>query len=98
MIKLFDNYGVVVDEYNYMLVRYLKDRTRANGKTEAVYDYLGYYSSLGEAIKGLRDKCIRWELQKGSPDLPTALTTIKNCNARFEQLLREKCGEERSEK
>ena len=98
MIKIIDDYGVVVDEYNYSLVRHLKDRTRSDGRIEPVYDHLGYYSSLGEAIKGLKDRIIRQELRNGSPDLSTALTIVKNCNLKFEKLLREHCGEERSEK
>lgn len=98
MIKLIENYGVVVDDYQYMLVRLVGDRTLPNGKPGKKYEYLGYYTSLTEAIKGLRAKYIRRELQKADVGLGQALVTIENCTARFEQLLREKCGEERSEK
>lgn len=97
MIKLFDNYGVVVDEYNYMLVKRTGDRTM-RGKVYDRLEHLGYYTSLADAIRGLRAKYIRRELQNGVVSLGQALVTIEKCDAKFEQLLREKCGEEGSEK
>lgn len=87
MIKLIDNYLVLVDDCNYSLV-YDTGRTRKReGRTEPIYKYLGYYGSLAGAIRGCREIFVHDGLKGGPHELSEALHTIAGITKRFEELL-----------
>lgn len=54
MIRLFDDWVILVDNYNYSLARY-KGMKKRHGKEEPSYDYKGHYSTLENALKGLAE-------------------------------------------
>ena len=91
MIKLFDNWIIEVDAMNYSLAEYVGERTRidkkGNERTETVIERYGYYRSLSEAIKALRDRIIRLRLQNSALSLSEALRAIREEDDRINELL-----------
>lgn len=90
MIRLIDDYGVLVDAYNYSLVTDTGEtRTNKKGEETPVYRHHGHYGSLSQAIKACRRKYIRDRLQDGCTSLVEAEHTILEADKRFEDLLGE---------
>ena len=87
MIKLFDDWLILVDDYNYCLARSLGERTRKDGKTEMNYKRYGYFKSVSGCLRQLHEEIIRRELKDGSRTLSEALHVVDECTARVENLL-----------
>ena len=87
MIEIIDDWYVVPDSnpVNYTVRKGTGKRWK-NGK------YLdkprGYYTSLSGAIKSIRDQIIAEKLSEGRVTLGTALGTISEIDARFEEILK----------
>ncbi len=88
MIKLFDNWVIVVDDYNYSLARY-KGMRMKKGKEQPVYDFKGHYNTLEKALKSLADVLVKDELKTASRGLDEALHTVRECHERVERLIEE---------
>ena len=86
MIKLFDDWQILVDDYNYTLVRYKGVRTR-NGKEEPVYARAGYFSSLESALNGLRHKLVREKLKASEYGLDEAIQAIREINDKVSAMI-----------
>ena len=91
MIELFDNWVILVDDYNYCLAKYKGTRTKED-KDEPVYHRVGWYSSLDSALRHLGERIAREKLERSCQSLYEAVQTIKESNARVEELLQEVCA------
>ena len=85
MIKLFDDWVILVDEYNYTLAE--QRGFRKDGRPE--YKTYGYWGSLEDAIKGFRQQLIRSRLKQRDATLSEALRIIQESNAVIENLIKE---------
>ena len=90
MIKLFDNWVVLVDDLNYTLAKIKGRRIDSKtGKERTDYKIYGYYRDLASALKALSEELVREKLKGGVADLTEAVRTIRESNGRVEDLLRE---------
>ena len=90
MIKLFDDWVIAVDEFNYSLARNRGTRVDSKtGKERYELKVYGHYSSLASAIRALREQLVREELKDGVAELSEAVRVIKESNDRVEMLLKE---------
>ena len=88
MIRLFDDWVILVDDYNYTLAKELGTRTDPkSGKERTDYKRYGYYGSLEKALEALSKEITKEELKSGSRTLGEAVRTIRESNARVESLL-----------
>ena len=85
MIKLFDDWVILVDEYNYTLAE--QRGFRKDGRPE--YKTYGYWGNLEDAIKGFRQQLIRSQLKQRDATLSEALRIIQESNAVIENLIKE---------
>lgn len=90
MIELFDEYYIIIDEYNYALCKgEPKKQIRKDGKVLIKHNVKGYYGSLTKALKAFRQELYRDGLKDGISDLVQACTTITEINTRVDKLLEE---------
>ena len=88
MIRLFDDWVILVDDMNYTLARELGESLdKKSGKMRMRYKTYGYYGSLANAIKALSKEMFTEELKYGSYTLEEACAVIKESNERIEALL-----------
>ena len=78
MIKLFDNWVILVDNCAYTVAEYLGEKKRT------IY---GYYGTLHGALKGFKDILIRKKLSDSCLTLSEAIKTITEEYAKIEKLL-----------
>lgn len=91
MIKLFNDFYIIIDDYNYTLVKDTgRTRTKKDGESVPDYKPYGYYMSLAQAIEACRQRCIREELKDGCTELVDAVRTIRSITNRFKEVM-EKC-------
>lgn len=79
MIRINDDWVILVDEYNYTLARDLHKKTvktKGQEPTDA-YKTEGYYSGVSDALKGLADKLVKDELKDGVWGLYEAVNAIQ---------------------
>lgn len=81
MIKLFDDWVIEVDSYNYTLAEYKGERKRIDKhgveRMEPLIERYGYYRGIGEALKALRGIIVRRSVQNGLLTLSEALRAIE---------------------
>ena len=94
MIKLNDNYAILVDESQYILVKATGRTRKQNGKEIPQYNYLGYYSTLKTALKGYRDICIRVRLKDGMHALCEAVRIIEEEDEKIKKLFERLDGDD----
>ena len=88
MIKLFDDWVIIIDDYNYTLARYKGIRTK-EGKEEPVYAQVSYFSSLESALNGFRRKLVREKLKASEFDLNEDIRVIKEINEKVSAEIKE---------
>lgn len=86
MVKLNNEYIVRVDENNYTLMR---DRKKFDKEGRPLYETIGYYADLAQAVNGAIQHTTRCRLSEGVCDLCKAIRIIRECNAEFKDLLKE---------
>jgi len=90
MIKLFDNWVVLVDDYNYSLAKIKGTRIDSKtGKERTDYKMYGHYKDLAGAIKSLSGELVKDSLKDGVATLDEAVRIIRESNSRVEDLLKE---------
>lgn len=89
MIKLFDDWVILVNPYDYCLAKYKGQSKRKDGGTDSNYDRIGFYSSPVGCLKRLGEELTREALKDGWHTLGEAVQTIKESNAKVEKLLKE---------
>lgn len=90
MIRLIDGYVIEPGPCDYMLA---KDTGRMSKKGR-VLKPISYHASVGKAILALREHCTRKSLGEKDMSLCEALSVIKQCDEKFEKLLKEAMREE----
>lgn len=86
MIKVNDDYVILVDTLNYTPCR---DCHKTDKKGNPVYKNIGYYSNLEQALRGIiRDMNTR-AFEADTYSLKEALEVIKQSNNVFTDMLRE---------
>ena len=78
MIKLFDDWVIVVGPFDYALAKYLGTYVKS-GRTKETFGfrYIGYYSSVAGCLKRLGEELTREALKDGWHTLGEAVQTIK---------------------
>ena len=88
MITLFDDWVILVDDFNYSLARPVGMRKRRDGKGEEInYRRYGYFNGVSGCLRQLHEEIIRRELKDGRHTLAEALQVVSECTARVENLL-----------
>lgn len=77
MIKLYSNYGIIVDDNSYALC-YFYGKQDKNGKE--MYRNIGYYTDIDKALKAFGDELVHTKLKNGVYDLSEAVRIIKESN------------------
>ena len=86
MIKVIDDWYVTVETNptNYVV-------RRGNGEKDKKNSWIdkprGFYGSLRNAIKGIREQVIADRLKDGSRTLSEAFQTIREIDARFDKII-----------
>ena len=87
MIKIIDDWYITVETNptNYVV-------RRGNGEKDKKNSWIdkprGFYGSLRNAIKGIREQVIADRLKDGSRTLSEAFRTISDIDTRFEEILK----------
>lgn len=90
MIKLFDDWVIVVDDLSYALARDLGSRIdKKTGKDRKNLKTYGYYGSIAKAIKAFSEELVRQELKDNIATLDEAVRIIRESNDRVKKLLKE---------
>lgn len=87
MITLFDDWVILINEYDYCLAKLLGTRTRKDGREETDYKRYGYYGSISGCLRELMKQLTRESLSGHSSTLPEACKVIDECSQRVERLL-----------
>ena len=88
MIKLNDDFSIIIDEYQYILVKSTGKTIKVKNKEYPVYNYLGYYSSFKNALNGYREICIRKRLNTGLFDITEVIGIIKEEDEKIKKLFK----------
>lgn len=89
MIKLFDNWVIRVDEYNYILAKDMGESIDKDGKVRKNYKHYGFYSTLRATLKAFMDILSREELKAQESTLAEAVGALERNTQRLEELLKE---------
>lgn len=90
MIKLFDDWVIVVDDLSYALARDLGARIDSKtGKERKNLKTYGYYGSIAKALKAFSEELVRQELKDNVATLDEAVHVIRESNNKVEKLLKE---------
>lgn len=87
MIRVNDDYVILVDEMNYAPARDRHRTVMSKGKERAVYDIIGYASTLERAVKMILDRTTTEILTNGEISLADAVKEIREINSQFEEML-----------
>lgn len=87
MIRVNDDYVILVDEMNYAPARDRHRTVMSKGKERAVYDIIGYTSTLERAVKMILDRTTAEVLADGEISLADAIKEIRSINSHFEEML-----------
>ena len=85
MIRVNENYCIDVDDKCYTVKI---DKHKVDKKGNPVYEIVGYFKNLENAIKGVIDSINKKKLQSDYT-LKEALTIIQESNRKFEELMKE---------
>lgn len=88
MIKLNNDWLILVDESQYTLVKDTHKTTKSKGKERPVYNYYGYYSSLTSVLKRYIDICIRQKLKDNVYELYEVIGIIEKENENIKNCLK----------
>lgn len=98
MITLFDDWVILVNQYDYCLARKRGTTTRKNGKTEDVFQRIAYYSSVDGCLERLGREISKEQLKDGSHSLSEAVKAIRESNAKVSKLVKKVLAEMESDK
>lgn len=84
MIKLKHDFVVDSNKNNYIL---MLDKHKEDEKGRAIYETLGYYSTLEGAIYGAKSILIRMRLRSGVFELEQALEEIRKIHREWVDML-----------
>lgn len=87
MIRVNDDYVILIDEMNYAPARDRHRTVMSKGKERAVYDIIGYTSTLERAVKMILDRTTAEALADGEISLADAIKEIREINSQFEEML-----------
>lgn len=87
MIRLYDGYVILIDDYQYTLAKDTGRTDKRNGRT--IYDTVGYFSTLKSALIEFKRVNVRNRVKSGSHALRDALHAIIEENERLEKFIRE---------
>ena len=93
MIKLFDDWVILVDAYNYTLAKDKGVSVDKDGKERHNYMSLSHHTSLAEALKALSGRISSDALQNGSHSLTEAVRIIQDSNSTVQKLYEEVLSE-----
>lgn len=88
MIRVNDNYVVLVDTLSY---KACVDTHRVTKKGKPVYNTIGYYSNLEQALLGIVEDMNAKELSDGVHTLTEAIEIIKANNKIYDDMLKSVC-------
>lgn len=86
MIHIKDNYYIRPSQLDYVALL-VTDGTNANGEKIKSEKLIGYYTTIQNAIIGIKDYYIREELTIVDMELYEAIKTIKEITDEFSELL-----------
>ena len=94
MIRLFDNWVIVVDPFCYIVAKETgKTRSKKTGEITPVYRNYGYYSTLDGALKGF-SKIIRTQsLSDVDVDINGAIEIVQECDNMIANLINKAVGD-----
>lgn len=90
MIKLPDNYRILVDSTSYNLYRYY-GKVDKNGQD--IRTPIGYYTTLQGALKGFRDELVKRELNRGEYSVYEAIEVIRDIDNSVKEYIDNKIPE-----
>lgn len=85
MIRLNNDWVIFVDTYNYSPAR---DTHKTDKKGNAVYDAIGHYSNLANAVIAIREREITDVLSDGECSLAQAIAIIHNTTKEFIEIVK----------
>lgn len=89
MIRVNDNYVVLVDTLSY---KACVDTHRVTKKGKPVYNTIGYYSNLKQALLGIVEDMNAKALSDGVHTLVEAIEIIKANNKIYDDMLKSVCN------
>ena len=90
MIKLPDNYRILVDSTSYNLYRYY-GKVDKNGQD--IRAPIGYYTTLQGALKGFRDELVKRRLSSGEYSVYEAIEAIRDIDNSVKEYIDNKIPE-----
>lgn len=87
MIRVNDDYVILVDEMNYAPARDKHKTVVSKGKERAVYDVIGYASTLERAIQMIIDRTTAQIYMENDFSLKDALEISRKQNSEFSKML-----------
>lgn len=88
MIELFDDYVILVDQYQYAVGRKCIVNTKDGTQREQIR-CLSYHKTLAQALSSLRRYLVRVKLSEGENRLFDALKQAKEIDDKFEEFIRD---------
>lgn len=89
MIQLYNDYVILNDDLQWILAKDTGRTDNRKGKNRPVYDPIGYFGSLRNALDEFRRRNIRTRCKNESLALRDALTVIREEDAKVEEFIRE---------
>lgn len=90
MIRVNDNYAIRVDDRQFIA---MEDKHKTDKSGCPVFETIGYYGKLGDAIKGIARKEYGKEFQAKDYSLNDAIRKIEEVDKKFTDLLADKLSE-----
>ena len=91
MIRINEDWVILIDEYNYKLAKDLHKKVKkqnSNGPTDA-FEIEGYYGGVSAALTALADKLVKDELKVGDRGLNEACTAIQRVYTELVETIKE---------
>lgn len=85
MIELFDDYVIIVGDFDYALARKTGRVDKRSGKP--TFDNIGYFGTVGAALERLVDIYTKNALKGRSMDLCEAVRAIRESHDRVAKLI-----------
>lgn len=96
MIKLFNNYEILVSNFSYTVVKNngkktTEEKDKTTGEIKKVekinYSPVGDYTNLESALNGARKEMIKQNLKDGEFTLNEALNIVRELNRKFDEII-----------
>ena len=87
MVKLTDDWVILIDQYEYTLAKDTHKTQNINGKMSVVYKYYSYYGSLRFAMMGYREILIKEKLKGDVFTIDEAIKEIKEVDDQIKLML-----------